>query len=140
MREKHIFQFIQEPIKFPGYSENGWFTYERKLAIYVRKGPVYINGIHFNLVFQIANVSVKNEKDKDQGLFTEFLKRAEIRVLNFNYDAIYIENIQQKRFWEFFINRGYETIFGYSSSLPHCCFKIYNEEYVKDKIAREYSD
>ena len=72
MQTISVIKFISLPIKYPGYSENGWFTYSKvnPIAIYVRKGPLYLNNIHFHLVFQIARVNVTN---RGEGGFTKLL-------------------------------------------------------------------
>lgn len=136
MRQTSVLKFIAEKDKLP---TNGWFIYEDHISIYVRKGSLYINGYRLHSVFQISSVNIGNSERRHKGLFSGLLRRIELRIERYNYDAIYIENVRDKWFVDYFLRKGYTAI----STYPHsstCLFKIYNEEYLKDQIREQYND
>lgn len=93
---------------------SGWINND-EMEVYIRKGVIReFNNIEY-VTLDIANVRVF---DKGKGVFTQFLK--ELESVN-PYDAIYIESVLEKRFFDFFLKNGY--IKGFYD----CCYKVTNE-------------
>lgn len=88
--------FLQEGLR------NAWIKHP-DLKIYMRKGRRIINRKTIKVV-DIANVSAFK---RGQGHFTKFLDELENRIKN-HFDAIFIENVMDERFKNFFLKHGYE--------------------------------
>jgi hypothetical protein len=57
---------------------------------------------------------------RGQGIFTEFLERVEFVVLG-DDRPVFIENVMERRFQEFFLRRGYEPSTP-QNNMPLGCF------------------
>lgn len=90
-----ILEFVASTLR------NQWIVEEDNLEVYVRRSKRLYKGQFINCL-DISTVSAKRQ---GQGQFTRFISK-----LEGNYN-LYIENVQTKRFQEFFEKRNYELYF-----------------------------
>lgn len=112
------------------YPNNGWFEING-IAIYVRNSAMFLHNHKYHHVFQIANVGVVNPKLKGQKKFTQLFRHIENSIKLHNYDAIYIENIFEERFVQFFLRQEYIRILPQHPGPPTCVYKILRDENAK---------
>ena len=82
----------------------GWIS-PKGLAVYVRYTRHYINGVVVDTI-DLANI---NATQQGKGVFTAFLKKVE-EIAKCQSRVVYIENVLERRFQEFFERRGYVLI------------------------------
>lgn len=88
---------------------NAWLR-EPRLSVYVRRGIHMIEHEGYRTL-DIASIEV-DDGFRGQGIFTDFLGRAEAVGV-----PVFIENVMDLRFQEFFRNRGYKVQFGGDESV-----------------------
>ncbi len=105
MKQK-MFDFIAAyPQKAIGNS-TAWFD-EEGVSIYLRKGLRYVSvsgSLEKRTVLDISSVSA-NKPGK--GAFTKLLPKIEQAAKEAGYYGVYIENVLEERFQNFFAVRGY---------------------------------
>lgn len=116
---------LEEFIK-QGKIRNSWVEFG-PLSAYVRKGYHTVDG-RLITTFDIANVVVADESKRGRGAFRSFL--IELRgILRFELppnqcpEALYVENVQQERFRNFFRANGWTEI-PCPESLGDPCFYL----------------
>jgi N-acetylglutamate synthase-like GNAT family acetyltransferase len=95
---------------------NAWLR-EPDMKVYVRRGCYrwWEGELHTDTI-DIASISVDEEK-RGTGVFTEFLGRVEELG-----KTIFIENVLDTRFQDFFRERGYTVARGCDPDIPVCSF------------------
>lgn len=105
-KRKRLFHWIITWIKRsmalpPRWSCNRWFT-QKGYSFYLRFGRHYEGGQSYNYTIELCNLTISDDV-RGSGLFTMFVEQLEaIDGLH-----IFVENVLQERFREFWRRRGY---------------------------------
>ncbi len=103
-----------------GKEKNAWCEFG-KLRIYMRKT------VRYNLqTLDIATITIHNPKFRGKGAFTEFLAWIEEEVVRRDIDQIFIENVLDERFQNFFLKKGYSRDKNYID--PPCFHKKFSKK------------
>ena len=98
-------------------TRNAW-TQSGNVSCYVRKSVRIYNNRWIHCL-DLASGSVPWEL-RGQGLVTEFVKNAEFLAAEHGYRYIFIENVLEERFCDFFRKKGYNL---YSNNVTPCFIK-----------------
>lgn len=81
---------------------NEWFVYAGCMRIYLRIEQRYLNRNKFQTL-DIATISINDKRNRSKGIFSDFLSSIiKYCELCTDVEAIYIENVLDERFANFF--------------------------------------
>ena len=105
-RRKRMFHWVINWIKRsmalpPRWSCNRWFT-QKQYSFYLRFGRHHQDGTSYDKTVELCNLLISDEYRGD-GLFTSFVEQVEQLGC-----SIFVENVLQERFREFWRRRGYK--------------------------------
>lgn len=120
---KTIAEFIASPVR------NAWLK-PRSLDVYVRKSRRMYHG-EIVKAFDIASISV-NARWRGRGVFTRWLDEA-IPAIPSDFKVIFVENVLDGRFRDFFLRRGFEQDIRSPDILP-CYFLCLSPERAQQGV------
>ncbi len=114
-----IERWVRECEANPIPSHNKWIS-NNWARIYLRYGPVFVEGEIVRPALQIANITV-SERRRGQGYYVRLLQRLINLCRVHNIPVLYVENVMEPRFAQFHAQMGFHVKPG---SNPPCfyCF------------------
>lgn len=117
LADSHVSKFVS-----PSRVNNAWLLVG-SMDVYCRKAN-HLIGTRVLRTFDIANVIIQNPDERGAGTFKTFLKSVEDQLDSQLYDAIFIENVINKRLDFYLYKNGYIQAPSSLNGAPPCYYKL----------------